>query len=105
MMNPRPYAPMTLQQRIDSYADQVKVIHRRIEQEKKDRDFAFDQLMQAEAEVISKRPGWEDVKLSGVVPEGKNKYAPPAPEPPPAGPEEAPAHHEHHKKGHKHEDA
>jgi hypothetical protein len=93
---------MSLQQRIDSYADMVKVVHRRMEQEKKDRDWAMDQLMQAEAEVLGKAHGWEDATLSGVIPEGKNRYAPPPPEP--AASEEHAEHHAHHKKGHKHGD-
>jgi hypothetical protein len=101
MLNPKPYSPMTLQQRIDSYADMTKVIHRRIEQEKKDLAWAFDQLMQAEAEVLGKAHGWEDATLSGVVPEGKNKYAPPPPTPPPTPPPVE--HHQHTHKQHKHE--
>jgi hypothetical protein len=106
-MNPKPYSPMSIQARIDSYADMVRVIARRIAQEKKDQDWAMDQLMQAEAEVLGKAHGWEDATLSGVVPAGKNRYAPPPPpEPPPAPPplpEDPPEEHAHHKRGHKHE--
>lgn len=70
----KPYSPLTLQQRIDSSADQTVVAKAKADQAMKDMFTSYDQLMAAEAEVLGKAHGWEGVVLSGLVPEGGNRY-------------------------------
>ena len=71
----KPAATPTLQQRIDAFADAVRVCQAKALQIEKDIQWNLDQLAQAEAEVLGKAHGWQGVTLSGLIPEGENAFA------------------------------
>ena len=70
---------LPLDQRIPLLRDSVLAARARKEQDATDEAAYMDQLAQAEAAVAGKAPGSEGVALSGLIPEGENQYATPAP--------------------------
>jgi len=73
-----PKITLTLANRVEMAADSLRNIRRSQEALAQDEERALDQLALAESEVLGKGPGWEEVELSGLIPEGKNPYYTPA---------------------------
>ena len=72
--------PLSLAQQVQMHAERIAAIDHRISHlSTVERPAALDVLRQLEQRAIGKAPGWEDVTLSGYIPE----HAPtPVPVPP-----------------------
>jgi len=76
-----PAITITLKDRVRMYAEAVGIARSKQAQLAIELAEALDQLAKAEAEVLGKAAGWEEVgALSGLIEEGKNPYyEPPVP--------------------------
>lgn len=68
--------PLTLADHVRMAAETVQRLRRKKVQVANDEAFALDQLARLEAQAVHKAPGWEQVELSGLVPQ--NPYVVPA---------------------------
>lgn len=72
-----PRGPLSLAQQVQMHAERIAAIDHRISHMSTvERPAAIEVLRQLEQRALGKAPGWEDVVLSGYIPEHLPKPAP-----------------------------